>query len=227
MNKAAIEGGSVTRTIFCALDSHLGSNPPQFSALNDSQKASLETTLEKLMALCYNSDGTMHKEIELDMSWLDKTVVKWCDECRKEVVRTMSKSMDVFYKRSSVSAFRIAALMQMLYQVEGKKDEKEIHRLVKQTYLSCADRILNNMLQRWGKSFEDISAEGDGEPYHTIDYFSELPVEFSRKFLEEFLKQKGLRTPVRNIICNWRRWGWVEKYQKGEDKNIFRKTGKK
>lgn len=223
MNKAAIEGGSVTRTIFCALDS----NPPQFSALNDSQKASLETTLEKLMALCYNSDGTMHKEIELDMSWLDKTIVKWCDECRKEVVRTMSKSMDVFYKRSSVSAFRVAALMQMLYQVEGKKDEKEIHRLVKQTYLSCADRILNNMLQRWGKSFEDISAEGDGEPYHTIDYFSELPMEFSRKFLEEFLKQKGLRTPVRNIICNWRRWGWVEKYQKGEDKNIFRKTGKK
>ena len=161
------------------------------------------------------------------MSWLDKTIVKWCDECRKEVVRTMSKSMDVFYKRSSVSAFRIAALMQMLYQVEGKKNEKEIHRLVKQTYLSCADRILNNMLQRWGKSFEDISAEGDGEPYHTIDYFSELPMEFSRKFLEEFLKQKGLRTPVRNIICNWRRWGWVEKYQKGEDKNIFRKTGKK
>lgn len=227
MNKAAIEGGSVTRTVFCALDSHLGSNPPQFSALSDSQKASLETTLEKLMALCYNSDGTMHKEIELDMSWLDKTIVKWCDECRKEVVRTMSKSMDVFYKRSSVSAFRIAALMQMLYQIEGKKDEKEIHRLVKQTYLSCADRILNNMLQRWGKSFEDISAEGDGEPYHTIDYFSELPMEFSRKFLEEFLKQKGLRTPVRNIICNWRRWGWVEKYQKGEDKNIFRKTGKK
>ena len=101
------------------------------------------------------------------------------------------------------------------------------NRLVKQTYLSCADRILNNMLQRWGKTFEDISAEGDGEPYHTIDYFSELPMEFSRKFLEEFLKQKGLRTPVRNIICNWRRWGWVEKYQKGEDKNIFRKTGKK
>lgn len=227
MNKAAIEGGSVTRTVFCALDSHLGSNPPQFSALSDSQKASLETTLEKLMALCYNSDGTMHKEIALDMSWLDKTIVKWCDECRKEVVRTMSKSMDVFYKRSSVSAFRIAALMQMLYQIEGKKDEKEIHRLVKQTYLSCADRILNNMLQRWGKTFEDISAEGDGEPYHTIDYFSELPMEFSRKFLEEFLKQKGLRTPVRNIICNWRRWGWVEKYQKGEDKNIFRKTGKK
>ena len=74
MNKAAIEGGSVTRTIFCALDSHLGSNPPQFSALNDSQKASLETTLEKLMALCYNSDGTMHKEIELDMSWLDRNL---------------------------------------------------------------------------------------------------------------------------------------------------------
>ena len=45
------------------------------------------------------------------------------------MVKTMSKSMDVFYKRSSVSAFRIAALMQVLYKVEGKKSEKEIRKL--------------------------------------------------------------------------------------------------
>lgn len=131
------------------------------------------------------------------------------------------------YLTISILGSSIIFGLSLKYTLRFVPSKKEIHRLVKQTYLSCADRILNNMLQRWGKSFEDISAEGDGEPYHTIDYFSELPVEFSRKFLEEFLKQKGLRTPVRNIICNWRRWGWVEKYQKGEDKNIFRKTGKK
>ena len=226
-DRKAIEGGNITRCIVCKMDDSLGEEGAIFTAYSAEQQAVIDSTLQKLMDMTYDGDGELQPVVELDMSWLDKTIVKWCDECRKEVVRTMSKSMDVFYKRSSVSAFRIAALMQMLYQVEGKKNEKEIHRLVKQTYLSCADRILNNMLQRWGKSFEDISAEGDGEPYHTIDYFSELPMEFSRKFLEEFLKQKGLRTPVRNIICNWRRWGWVEKYQKGEDKNIFRKTGKK
>lgn len=224
MNKAAVEGGNVTRSIIVFLESHLGGNPPQFKSLDRAQKASLSATLKKLMALCYVEDGTkLHEEIELDMSWLNKTVMKWCDECRKEVVRTMSKSMDTFYKRSSVSAFRMASLLQMLYQVEGVKSEKEIHRLVKQTYLACADRILQNMLQRWGNAYEEINADGDVEPYHTTDYFQELPLEFSRDFLKDFLQQKGLKTPVRNIICNWRRMGWIEKPQKGDDGNILRK----
>ena len=82
-------------------------------------------------------------------------------------------------------------------------------------------------LQRWGKTFEQISAEGEGEPYHTVDYFSELPQEFSYQFLEEFLKQKGLKTPARNMVCNWRRWGWLEKPAKGEDRKVLRKTQQK
>ena len=143
------------------------------------------------------------------------------------IMGLVAKSMDVFYKRSSVSAFRIAALMQVLYKVEGKKSEKEIRKLVRQTYLACADRILQNMLQRWGKAFEQISAEGEGEPYHTVDYFSELPQEFSYQFLEEFLKQKELKTPARNMVCNWRRWGWLEKPAKGEDRKVLRKTQQK
>ena len=227
MNKAAIEGGAVTRTILCPLISHLGDNPPQFQALTDTQRNELENTLDKLFGLCYEEDGKFHQEIEEDMSWLYKTVVKWCNDCRQQVVKTMSKSMDVFYKRSSVSAFRIAALMQVLYKVEGKKSEKEIRKLVRQTYLACADRILQNMLQRWGKAFEQISAEGEGEPYHTVDYFSELPQEFSYQFLEEFLTQKGLKTPARNMVCNWRRWGWLEKPAKGEDRKVLRKTQQK
>ena len=85
------------------------------------QRKELENTLDKLFGLCYEEDGKFHQEIEEDMSWLYKTVVKWCNDCRQQVVKTMSKSMDVFYKRSSVSAFRIAALMQVLYKVEGEE----------------------------------------------------------------------------------------------------------
>lgn len=78
-----------------------------------------------------------------------------------------------------------------------------------------------------GQGFRAISAEGEGEPYHTVDYFSELPQEFSYQFLEEFLKQKELKTPARNMVCNWRRWGWLEKPAKGEDRKVLRKTQQK
>lgn len=224
MNKAAIEGGSVSRVVLCQLESYLGCNPPQFREFTDYQQHSLEETLQKLMKICYGEEeGKLHPEIDEDMTWLDKTVVKWCDDCRKQVVKTMSKSMDVFYKRSSVSAFRVAALMQVLYKLEGQKSEKDIRRLVRQIYLACADRILDSMLRRWGKAYEDVVADGKEESYRAVDYFSELPEEFSYKFLEEFLKEKGLRTPARNIVCNWRRWGWLVKPQKGEDKHTLRK----
>lgn len=157
MDKAAIEGGSVTRTILCNVNSQLGENPLIFKPLTEKQKQSIDTTLQKLMSLCYSEDRkSLRKESLLDTSWLDPTVKKWCEARRSDVMKSMSKALDVFYKRSSVSAFRIASLMQYLYQVEGVKTQKEIRRLVKQIYLACADRILHNMLGKWGAIYDEI-----------------------------------------------------------------------
>lgn len=216
MDKAAIEGGSVTRTILCNVNSQLGENPLIFKPLTEEQKQSIDTTLQKLMSLCYSEDGkSLRKESLLDTSWLDPTVKKWCEARRSDVMKSMSKALDVFYKRSSVSAFRIASLMQYLYQVEGVKTQKEIRRLVKQIYLACADRILHNMLGKWGAIYDEINADFESHPYKTCNYFDELPQEFSRKFLEEFLTRKGVRTPLKNVICNWKRKGWIEKLATG------------
>ena len=210
MDKAAIEGGNVTRTILCNIDNQLGENPLMFHSLQENQVESIHDMLEKLMARCYSEDGkSLAKESLLDTKWLDSTVKNWCESQRQQVIKTMSKALDVFYKRSSVSAFRIAALMQYLYEVEGKKNKKTIHRLVKQIYLGCADRILDGMLAKWGTVFEEINADTQIQPYQTTNYFDELPNEFSRDFLVEFLKRKGLRTPINMVIYRWKHKGWI------------------
>lgn len=221
MDKAAIEGGNVTRTILCCLDTQMGENPLMFKPLTDEQNKSVADMLDKLMKLCYSADGkTLSKAALLDTRWLDPTVKKWCEAQRQRVVKSMSKALDVFYKRSSVSAFRMAALMLYLYQVEGVKNEKTIHRLVKQTYLACADRILASMLAKWGHVFEEINADAETEPYQTTNYFDELPSEFSRDFLTEFLKRKGLRTPTKVVVYRWKHRGWI----KCEGEKIIRKV---
>ena len=223
MDKAAIEGGNVTRTILCNLDTQLGENPLMFRPLSQDQQQSVEKMLEKLMARCYAEDGkTLGKLSVLDTKWLDSTVKKWCEEQRRKVVKTMSKALDVFYKRSSVSAFRIASLMQYLYEVEGLRDEKTIRRQVKHIYLACADRILDSMLAKWGNTFEEINDDAQVIPYQTTNYFDELPDEFSRVFLEEFLKRKNLRTPVKMVVYRWKSRGWIE----CEGKSIIRKINK-
>lgn len=223
MDKAAIEGGSVTRTILCNIENRLGDNPLMFKTLSVKQIESLDNVLEKLMQGCYEENGKkLCKERLLDTQWLDSTVQRWCELQRKRVLKTMSKALDVFYKRSSVSAFRIASLMQYLYQLEGVKEDQEIHKLVKQIYLACADRILQNMLGKWGHVFEEINAESELVPYKTNNWFDELPQQFSRDFLAEYLKRNDLKTPVKNFICNWTRKGWIKKIEK----NVYSKTSK-
>lgn len=227
MDKAAIEGGSVTRTILCDINTQLGDNPLIFKPLSEEQRQSVERILQKLMEACYKDGGTaLAEEQALDTKWLDTTVKKWCQARRAEVVKSMSKALDVFYKRSSVSAFRMASLMQYLYQVEGTRSEKEIRRLVKQTYLACADRILQAMLGKWGAAFDDINAEQQQEPYHTFNYFDELPQEFSRQFLEKFLQGKGVKTPLKNVVCNWKRKGMIQKMPDGQIRKRQTQNGK-
>jgi len=75
--------------------------------------------------------------------------------------------------------------------------------------LGCADRILDGMLAKWGTVFEEINADTQVLPYQTTNYFDELPNEFSREFLAEFLKRKGLRTPINMVIYRWKRKGWI------------------
>lgn len=217
MDKAAIEGGNVTRTILCDIETQLGDNPLTFKPLSEEQKHSVELTLQKLMDACYAEDGkALAEERVLDTKWLEATVKKWCDARRADVMKSMSKSLDVFYKRSSVSAFRMAALMQYLYEVEGVRSEKDIHRLVKQTYLACADRILQAMLGKWGTIYDEINADQQSKPYTACNYFDELPQEFSRQFLEQFLQRKGVKTPLKNVVCNWKRKGMIQKMPDGQ-----------
>lgn len=101
-------------------------------------------------------------------------------------MKSMSKALDVFYKRSSVSAFRIASLMQYLYQVEGVKTQKEIRRLVKQIYLACADRILHNMLGKWGAIYDEINADLNLTPIRPVITLTSCRKSFPVNFWKNF-----------------------------------------
>lgn len=225
MNNAAVEGGNVTRVVLVMLESHLGCNPPQFKDMTAEQEASLNETLTRLMDLCYGPDGKLREETLLGMHWLYKPVKQWCDGVREYVSTHISRAMDTFYKRSSVSAFRMAAALQVLYELEGKKSQREIHRLVKQSYLAFADRILHNMLLRWGDEFEQASACNNRTRFTVTDYFRELPDRFSKEILVGFLEQKGIVTDARQVAYRWRKMGLLEEFRAGTGK-IYVKTNK-
>lgn len=217
MDKKAVEGGNVTRTIVYDLGSQLGDEAPIFARLTPKQQSVIDRTIDQIMADTYNEDGGVQPEKYIDMSWLEKTVREWCAQKNLEAVKSGSTALGVFFKRSSVSAFRIAALCQYLY---GMEDTRAVRRKVTQIYLAMAEQILSGMLDKWGRRFEDLQAKRiELTSNARLPLFDQLPETFSRELLRETIKRLELTTPDWVFLSKWNAKALIKK----EDKNIFKK----
>ena len=225
-DKKAIEGGNITRTILCKLEDDLGEDGAIFIPYSSEQRARIDTMLSRLMNETYDNDGGLQPTYELDMSWLDKTVCKWVRDKGKEATLSGNQALDVFRKRSSVSAFRIAALCQYLYMMEESMSvvPDNIRRFVKQIYLFMAEYILKAMLDRWGKRFEDLNAKREAElkPGPKENLFDQLTETFTREQLNLLIEKQGKVTPDKVFINRWKKLRVIEII----DKNTFRKVKK-
>ena len=242
-DKKAIEGGNITRTILCKLDENIGEEGAIFLPYTVEQRIAIDATLARLMNETYDGDGMLKPTVNLDMSWLDKTVCKWVREKGREASLSGNYALDVFRKRSSVSAFRIAALCQYLYELENnshladtrsiisspasRESAKDtIQKRVRQIYLFMADYILQSMLERWGNRFETLNnkREKENKPGPKECLFERLPDNFTREQLNTLIEQSGKVTPVKVFIYQWKKLRVIEAI----DRNNFRKVkGKK
>ena len=237
-DKKAIEGGNITRTILCKIDDDLGEDGAIFIPYTSEQRTVIDTILARLMNETYDNDGGLQPTVDLDMTWLDKTVCKWVRGKGNEATLSGSQALDVFRKRSSVSAFRIAARCQYLYMQEcsvlatSTSEKKEassvlpdnIRRFVKQIYLYMAEYILQAMLDRWGKRFEELNAKREAElkPGPKENLYDQLTDTFTREQLNLLIEQQGKVTPDKVFINRWKKLRVIEII----DKNTFRKLKK-
>ena len=225
-DKKAIEGGNITRTILCKIDDDLGEDGAIFIPYTSEQRTVIDTILYRLMNETYDNDGGLQPTVDLDMTWLDKTVCKWVRGKGNKATLSGSQALDVFRKRSSVSAFRIAALCQYLYMQEETSSLTLdiIQKRVRQIYLFMAEYILQNMLERWGKRFEELNAKREAElkPGPKENLYDQLTDTFTREQLNLLIEQQGKVTPDKVFINRWKKLRVIEII----DKNTFRKTKK-
>ena len=240
-DKKAIEGGNITRTILCKLDENIGEEGAIFLPYTAEQRIAIDATLARLMNETYDGDGMLKPIVNLDMSWLDKTVCKWVREKGREASLSGNYALDVFRKRSSVSAFRIAALCQYLYMMEEnptatrsnsesgqtatRSNSEAVRKFVKQIYLFMADYILQSMLERWGNRFETLNnkREKENRPRQQNSLFNQLSETFNRAQLRAMIEQQGKTTPERVFICQWKKMHVIEII----DKDTFKKLNVK
>lgn len=218
MDRKAIEGGNCTRTIVYDLGSQLGDEAPIFKRITPRQQLIIDRTIDQMMRDTYSEDGNIMPEKYIDMSWLDNEVRRWCTEKNLEAIKTGSTALGVFFKRSSVSAYRIAALCQYLY---GMEDTRAMRKKVKQIYLAVAEQILSGMLEKWGKRFEDLQAKRIelSSPVKR-DLYANLPQDFNRDLLRETIKRLELTTPDWVFLSKWNAKGLIKKISKNQFQKI-------
>ena len=223
-DKAFIEGGGVTRTILVQLNDDLGEEAPMFKMLSPKQQAVIDRILQRMDADVYNeADGTIRPEMFINMQWLYPTVKEWCSKQHTQILRTGSRAHNTFFKRSSVSAFRIATLCAYLYRLESEDGtiSTKQYRRVKQIYLFCAQYILGSMLSKWGKRDEELTHKRAGtESQVRVPIYDQLSSPFTRDQLNELVQRNELSTPPRVLLSKWKGKGWITEVEK----DVFRKN---
>lgn len=223
MDKKAIEGGNITRTILCQLDDQIGADGAIFKTYTPGQEAAIRQTLDRIMADVYTTEGALQPVTTLDMSWIDRDVRRWCVTKGKEALESGSVALDVFRKRSSVSAFRVAALCYYLYLLDATPKpmaQKRARRL----YLWMADYILGMLMKRWGKKFEELQDKRNAELCDTTrpKLIDKCPKTFTREQLLCLMEELEVRSPIRVILSQWKAKGWI----KVIDRFTYEKTSK-
>ena len=211
MDRRSVEGGNVTRHVIADLGDLMGDDAPVFQIITPEQQRTIDATVDRLMRETYTDEGSLQPVHEVPMDWLDDEIRLWCNEQRQQVLKTGSRALNCFYKRSSVSAFRMAALCYHLWCTElgiaedDSATAAQIRKHVIRFYRYMASYTLDGLLSRWGKRFEDMQghAETDEGPKTTL--YDMLPENFTRDQLRETIVKLSLATPARVFISKWKR----------------------
>lgn len=201
INKRAVEGGNCTRKILTRIDDDvLGEDAPIFRQQTADEKALVNRTVQQLMDETYTEDDLLQPVHLVDMEWINGAVRKWCQEQRNIVLKTGSRAHNCFYKRSSVSAWRMTAL---LYHLWGETEESRQKCI--RFYRFMAQYVLTGLLNQWGKQYDEMHKHDDDVARApVVPLYDQIPHQFSRDQLQELTAKLGL-SPARIFLSKWRK----------------------
>lgn len=233
-----VENGLVTRCSFTSIENQ----DFQLVSLWKSMSQQGESTIRAYMKRCDQNtyeepcniapedllsvtDENFDKEIDwrfkfkerqtVDMSWIMPVINEFHEKQCKQALADIDHARDVFRRRVGVRGFRLALLCTTLYPKLTKRSLDTIKKFVAwwmEVDLEC-------ILKLWGAKYNN-QAEVEPQLYNRTA-FKSLGDSFTKNDLFVVLKQQNIKTPVRQIIYQWKKAGYIEK--NGTDSYIKKK----
>lgn len=217
INKRAIEGGNCTRKILTRIDEDvLGEDAPMFRPQTTEEKTLIQSTIRQLMEETYTDDDLLQPTHLVDMSWIDNAVRAWCKEQRQIVIKTGSRAHNCFYKRSSVSAWRMTTL---LYHLWGETEQARSKCI--RFYRYMAQYILQGLIDQWGKDYDQMHKYDPEDTAQKVSLYDQMPHQFTRDQLNETCAKQGL-CAGRSFLSKWRKAKLI--YQPDPNQDVFVKN---
>ena len=127
----------------------------------------------------------------------------------------VDRARDVFRRRVGVRGFRLALLCMCLWEKPNKRNLEGCTRFIEW----WMHQDIEQMLKLWGDKY---NLQADIAPrlvQRTV--YNELPDNFSKNDVYVVCAKQGIKTPIRRIIFDWKKLGYIEEL----NKDTFKKKG--
>ena len=231
-----VENGLVTRCCFTAIEHQEFALPSVWKTLTAAKKAVVEQFVKRCDDNTYESPCTLSqedvdtvpardfdKEIDwrfkfrqrklVDMSWIMPVIDKFHREQVRLAAKDVDKARDVFRRRVGVRGFRLALLCTCLWANPRKSDLEKCKEFVSW----WMEQDLNGMMQLWGQKYNEQADVAPNLSQRSV--FASLGETFTRSDMYVVCTRQGIKSPLRQIIYDWKKFGYIEKI----DKDTFKK----
>ena len=224
-----VENGLVTRCSFTSIENQQFAEPPIWKPLGAKALKTIEDFIKRCDENSYETpcnvnpsdlDCMTEEQFEEEVDWhfkykerqivdLDWIMPEIRDFLREQINQSaldVDVARDVFRRRVAVRGFRLALMCTCLYNRHmTKTDIANCRRFVRW----WMERDIEGIMKLWGPKYNE---QVNNVPIITQkSVFDQLSSRFTKNDVFACCIKQGVKTPVKMVVYNWKKLGYIEK----------------
>ena len=234
-----VENGLITRCSFTTIENQEFAEAPVWKELNKKDLLVVKKFVERTDANTYAEPcELLPEEVDMvsadkfddeipwrfkfldrrtvDMAWLKGCIDGFLQENLKKAALDLDKARDVFRRRAAVRGFRLGLICYALWERPKKSDLEKCIPFIRW----WMDNDLESSLKLWGNRYNNEVEDMPNLNQRSL--FTELGKAFTKTDVYSLCVRQGIKTPVRQIIFQWVKLGYVKKTGKNEYEKVIK-----
>lgn len=231
-----VENGLVTRCSFTSIDNQTFVEAPKWKKLSKKDKQTIRNFMTRCDRNTYNepcsiawgdldvvNDEDFDKEVDwkftfkerkqVDMSWIMPVIDAFHKEQMSIAAKDVDEARDTFRRRVGVRGFRLALICMALWETPRPTDLEKCKSFVNW----WMHKDIENMMQLWAAKYNEQMVSNPILVQRSV--YDQLNDVFTKNDVYLICAKQGIKTPIRRIIFDWKKLGYIVK----EDKDNYKK----